>query len=270
MENLKIALVEMQCTSGNVQNNLKKINFFVNKAKNQCVDIICFPELAVHGYSLDREKMTCESIEGSSACYLKSLAVDNNITLISGFNEKYEGKNYITQIVCFPDGSMDKYRKTHLGVRESKVFSAGDTACTFRTEKAVFAIEICWDLHFPELSAILSLKGAEIIFAPHASPEMAGNRRDIWLKYLPARAYDNSVFIACCNQVKENGAGVTFSGGAIAIDPKGNIIGENFSGEENMLVLDLKNTMINRIRKSERDRMSNSFFLKYRRPELYR
>jgi len=88
-------------------------------------------------------------------------------------------KPYITQLVALPDGSVQKYRKTHLGRSEIPHFIPGNELPVFNTARARFAVQICWDLHFPEVSTILSLKGAEIIFAPHASPSIVGDRKEI-------------------------------------------------------------------------------------------
>jgi predicted amidohydrolase len=84
-----------------------------------------------------------------------------------------------------------------------------------------------------------------------------------------ARAYDNAVYLAACNLVGEDGTGHSFCGGALVIDPKGNIIAESFDNRENMLVVDLEPEMINLIRRGESRSMRHSFYLAGRRPELY-
>jgi len=271
MEKLNIALVQMQALVGDTENNLNKIKNFVEDAHKHNADLICFPELAVQGYTKEKTSALAEEIPGLSANYLCSLAQKNNIIIIVGFIEKSETeKPYITQLICYPDASIYKYRKTHLGISEEPYFTPGNELPVFRSSKVDFAVQICWDLHFPEVSTIYSLKGAELIFAPHASPTIVGDRREIWLKYLRARAYDNSVFIASCNLIGENGSGSEFCGGILVIDPKGQVIGEDFNNRESMLLVDLPNEQINKIRREERKSMRNSFYLEYRRPELYR
>jgi len=270
MKKLRIALVQMQAKVGYTENNLKKMAAFVEEAWAKNVDIICFPELAVQGYTREKAAKLAEDIPGVSTSFLKSLAVEKNIIILAGIIEKsLTAKPYITQLVCYPDRNIAKYRKTHLGISEKPYFSAGGKLPVFKSEKAEFAVQICWDLHFPEVSTILSLKGAELIFAPHASPTMVGDRKELWLKYLKARAYDNSVFLASCNLIGENGIGSEFCGGCLVLDPKGNIIGEDFNNQENMLIVDLPEEQINKIRNEERKSMRHSFYLQYRRPELY-
>jgi len=270
MEKTRIALVQMQSHLGMVEKNLIKIEDYISRAGDGGSDIICFPEMCLQGYSRDKAGLTAVQLPGEISGRISRMAVNNGITVLVGMAE--EGgpeKIYITQMVFFPDGSMQKYRKTHLGKSEKPYFMAGDDLPVFSTDKACFGIQICWDMHFPEVSAILSLKGAEIVFAPHASPVIVGDRRAIWMKYMAARAYDNSFFLAACNLVGEDGRGQEFCGGAMVLDPKGNTLAESFGQGEGMLVADLDPEMINTIRMRKSKSMRDSFFLDGRRPDLY-
>ncbi|MFZ5944568.1 MAG: nitrilase family protein [Bacillota bacterium] len=272
MENLRIALVQMQSVVGATESNLKKIKGFAEQAYTKNVDIICFPELAVQGYTRESAYELAESVPGPSSDFLTSTAKQYGIIILAGFIEKSQDgiKPYITQLVCFPDGTQEKYRKTHLGQSEAPYFQPGNELPTFQCSKAKFSLQICWDLHFPELSTIYSLKGAEIIFAPHASPSIVGDRREIWLRYMTARAYDNALFVAACNLVGENAIGSEFGGGALVIGPKGQVLAEDFNNQEGLLIVDLPQEQINKIRYEERTTMRNSYYLEYRRPELYK
>ena len=269
METVRVALVQMQSIVGNTTGNLAKIKKYVLEAKQKDVEIICFPELAVHGYTRGRANELSESCLEASSIYLSNLSKEENIQIITGIIEKSENnKPYITQLII-DNGKINKYRKTHIGESEEAYFSAGNELPVFTTKAAKIGVQICFDSHFPEVATIQALKGAKIIFAPHASPVMVIDRKEIWLKYLRARAYDNSVYVAACNLIGENGEGSDFIGGILVIDPKGNIIGEDFNGEESMLIIDLAKEKIDILRQEERKTMRNSFYLKSRRPELY-
>lgn len=270
MENIRIALVQMESIVGKTEENINKIEEFVQEAKRKRVQIICFPELSVHGYTKNKAKELAEQIPGRISEKIRSLAVENNISIITGMIEKSDNENpYITQLVCLNTGKIFIYRKTHLGLSERTSFSSGSEFFVFKIEQCNFAIQICWETHFPEIATIQSLNGAEIIFTPFASPDKVGDRRQIWLKYLTARAYDNSVFIASCNLIGTNGLGVNFAGGCLVINPKGDLLAEDFSQKEGMLVVDLPKKEINEIRTPERKSMKYSYFLQYRRKELY-
>lgn len=267
----RIALVQMESKFGDIDHNLQKIEHFTRKASAQKVDIICFPELCLQGYSRDKSGPTAEPIPGPSSNRVTYMAREHGLIIMVGMAENSGTNNpYITHLVAYPDGKISRYRKTHLGSSEKPYFTPGNELTVFNSEKATLGVEICWDLHFPEVTTILSLKGAEIIFAPHASPTIVGDRREIWLKYLTARAYDNAVFLAACNLVGEDGTGHNFCGGMLVIDPKGNIIAESFEQQEGMLVADLNAEVINLIRQGDSPSMRHSFYLAGRRPELYK
>jgi len=129
-----------------------------------------------------------------------------------------------------------------------------------------FGIELCFDGHFPEMSTALALKGAEGIFIPHASPRESGEEKEErWLRYLSARAYDNSVFLVACNPTGETENGLVFPGAAVVLDPKGEILAANRGKGEDLLLADLKKEALLKVREN-----SLGFFLNKRRPEDYR
>ncbi|MTI85529.1 MAG: nitrilase [Firmicutes bacterium] len=271
MKNTTIALVQMESRFGRVEDNLAKMSKFISEAAEQGAEIICFPELCIHGYQRENVHRVAETVPGDSSRAVSDMARETSLTVLAGMAEESGlDKPYNTHLVAGPDGSLQKYRKTHLGKSEKPYFTPAGEFPVFHTKSAGFAIEICWELHFPEISAILSLQGAEIIFAPHASPTIVGDRRSIWLKYLAARAYDNSVFIASCNLVGQGSEKQSFCGGALVIDPKGNVVSEAFNDREELLIARLDAKLINTIRRQESESMRNSFFLQARRPELYK
>ena len=271
MKKTRIALVQMESKLGRTGDNLDKIERFTRQAAAQNAAVICFPELCIPCYSRDLAWSAAEPVPGPSSKIILNMAKKYNLVIMAGLAEQSVAeKPYITQLVAYPDGGLCKYRKTHLGNSEKPYFTPGEDLPVFQlADRATLGLSICWDLHFPEVSTVLSLKGAEIIFAPHASPAIVGDRREIWLKYMTARAYDNAVYLAACNLVGDDGAGHSFCGGALVIDPRGNVVAEAFNGREELLVADLDHEIINTIRRKESPSMRFSFFLSARRPELY-
>ena len=107
--------------------------------------------------------------------------------------------------------------------------------------------------------------GATILFIPHASPRGAAHAKHLsWMRHLPARAYDNSLFVIACNQTGDNKKGLCFPGNAVVIGPSGHILDEWTTGEEALYTVDLKADEFQRVRGN---RMH--FFLPNRRPNLY-
>ena len=269
MQDLRIAMVQMNSRVAEHERNLATIARFTEQAAAQDVDIVCFPELCVCGYSVgDPSTLEPEPLKGDSLRRLEVISGDHEITVLAGFLERdVSGIVYNTQVICGPQGYVGHYRKTHVPDVEIGTFCHGDALPVFEHAKARYGIEICYDSHFPEVSTILAGKGAEVIFLPHASPgEKREEKRTRWMRYIPARAYDNNVFVAICNPVGDNGAGRVFTGVTFVCDPSGVVIDELESGtEEGMIVTDLLTSSMAGSRKE-----ATMFFRHFRRPEMYR
>jgi len=269
MQDLTLALVQMNARLGDPAVNLAKIGDYTAQARARGADLICFPEMALTGYCREEAAVLAQEIPGPLAGEVARLADRYEMVIVAGLPEKGPGgRPWIAQLVAIPHESLQVYRKAHLGLSESGFFTPGDTLPVFNWSKARFAVQICWDLHFPEAAATLALKGCELLLAPHASPAVAGDRKEIWLKYLPARAYDNSLYLAAVNLCGDDGQ-ITYCGGSMVLDPRGRILAENFSGEEVLTIISLKSEPLTKIRRERSASMKNSFFLAQRRPELY-
>ena len=272
LQDCTIGLAVVESIVGETENNLNKILDYAQEAKRRGISILCFPEMALHGYLPAQAQGLAESGDGKHVRQISECAQDLNLTLLVGMAERNEtgGKPYLTHFIALPDGGQSFYRKTHLGRSEKPYFTPGNEFPVVASHGVSFGVGICWDWHFPEVATIYSLKGAELLFAPHASPVVAGNRREIWLRYLGARAYDNSVYLAACNAVGSNGGTQEFSGGSLILGPKGEICAEDFSTGEGILTCTMLSAKINNLRSRSRASMKESFFLADRRKELYR
>lgn len=268
MQDTRIAVVQLQSRVGETAGNLARIDRFAAEAARRQVDIVCFPELCVCGYNAGNQQLpVAEPLEGESVRALEAMGRQRGVTFLAGLLERAaSGIVYNTQVVIGPQGMVGAYRKTHVPTAENGTWGQGDQLPLFVHPKARYGIEICYDSHFPELSALLAQKGAEILFLPHASGgETPQEKKARWLRYMPARAYDNTVFAAVCNQVGDNGAGRIFAGVSFICDARGALIAEAASGtEEEMVVADLKATHLEEVR-----RVPETFFRHFRRPEMY-
>ncbi len=267
----RIGLVQMESLVGETERNFQRITYLAEAAHKQEISLLCFPECALDGYSPQDASELGNTLESSWISQLRECSQDLGMTLLVGLVEHGidQLKPFISHVILSPEEEPVVYRKVHLGRSELEYFTPGDHFPVFSAHGTTFAVGICWDWHFPEMAAIYSLKGAEILFAPHASPVVAGDRKEIWLRYLGARAYDNSVYLGACNLIGSNGRGKEFSGGALVIGPKGDLLSESGFGEEGILQATLPADRINLIRRPERASMRDTFFLADRRKELY-
>lgn len=264
----RICLVQMDSSGKSKAANLAKIDYFASRAAAAGAMIICFPELSIPGYDRKHPEMMAESIPGDTTTRVLQMAARYHIVILAGMIESAKDRLYISQIAVFPDQRIEKYRKTHPGRLERAVFSAGQTLPVFHLKdeaghEVVFGIGICYDMHFPEVATAYSLKGAHIIFSPHASPLGGMKRIAVWNKYLGARAYDNTLYVAACNHMADGGGKGSGMGvwGYRSAAP----ICEYHGPEERMLFCDLDLSILNHHRKKS----SKIFYLKDRRSKLY-
>ena len=261
----------MESIVGETERNFQKITHMAESAQKQQISLLCFPECALNGYSPQDASKMGDTLESSWIRLLRECSQDLGITLLVGMVEHSTDlpKPYISHVILSPGEEPSVYRKVHLGRSELDYFTPGACFPIFSAHGTTFAVGICWDWHFPETAAIYSLKGAEVLFAPHASPIIAGDRKEIWLRYLGARAYDNSVYLGACNLIGSNGKAKEFSGGSLVIGPKGDLCSQSYLEEEGILSATLSADRINLIRSPDRASMRDSFFLADRRKELY-
>ncbi|MFH1292891.1 MAG: nitrilase-related carbon-nitrogen hydrolase [Pseudomonadota bacterium] len=267
MDDLRIAAVCMHAPLGEVEKNLDRIESLVSEASGEGASIVCFPELSVTGYTL---KPPAEVYQGPDADTimdrLVELAREAHLVLIAGLIEVSDVKKpYITQVIAGPEGLIGLYRKTHLSPAEKRVYQAGQNIEVYNFGNTTFGVALCYETHFPEISAVLALMGADILFFPHASPRGDPKGKfQSWMRHLPARAFDNGVFIVACNQVGSNSDGFLFPGVALVLGPDGQILAKYTGREERIIFADLKADYLEDVRLH---RMK--YFIPQRRPGLY-
>ena len=267
MKDIRIAAVIFNSPVGQVQQNLDRMLPWIEKAKKQGADLVCFPELNVTGYSTDPViKEYAEPIPGPISRQLEQTARDAEIVILAGMAEKDEtGRIFASQLVAGPGGIAGVYRKLHIAPPEQAVFSHGTKVPLINILGVNLGIQLCYDAHFPELATRMAVDGADIIFMPHASPRGTPQEKsNSWMRHLTARAFDNGIFIVAGNQSGNNQKGLDFPGIAMVIGPSGDVLKNNISGKEAMIVADLKADVLAAVR-GHRMR----YFLPNRRPELY-
>ena len=267
MQDIRIAAVIFNSIVNQARANLDRMVPFINQAKKQGANLVCFPELNVTGYStLPDIKDSAEMIPGSISRRLRQMARDFQIVILAGMAEKDKnGCIFASHLVVTPQEISGIYRKIHIAPPEIGIFSAGDATPLFEIEGVNLGIQLCYDAHFPEQSTRMAMDGGDIIFMPHASPRGTPSEKlTSWLRHLTARAFDNSVFIVACNQNGDNQKGLHFPGVAVVIDPSGEIIKKNIRGKDGIIVADLKADTLQAVR-GHRMR----YFLPHRRPEIY-
>ena len=121
------------------------------------------------------------------------------------FRQEDDGAVYNVATVFGRKGErVGAYRKTHLPPDELWQVRAGDALEVLALDFGTIGISICYDIMFPEPTAVLAMRGAEIIFHPTGG---YGWYDAIGEATLRTRANDNSVHIVTAKNYVFNGAG---------------------------------------------------------------
>lgn len=266
MRSVRIAAAVFNSLLGKTRENLERMEHWAAAARSEGAVIVCFPELNVTGYGVDaRMQAAAEPLPGAVTDRLWDMARRQAVVILAGMAERAaDGRVFASHLTVSPAGVGGVYRKLHIAPPEEAVFAAGDRAGLFEAAGVRFGIQLCYDAHFPGLSTRMAVDGADVIFMPHASPRgTPAEKRSSWMRHLPARAYDNGVFIVACNQTGANGAGISFPGVAVAIGPDGRALAEYTENHEGLMIADLKAEELAAVR-----RHPMRYFLPRRRSDI--
>ena len=298
MKNIRAASVQFEHTPSDKQANLAKIEDFVHQAKQQQVELIVFPECCISGYwhlrNLSRQELVdlAEPVfEGPSSRKLLSLAGKHQMIIGAGLIEiTDDGDLYNTYVVALPDGRSYRHRKIHCFISEH--VGSGSEYTVFDIPGGIrLSVLICYDNNIGENVRMTAIKGADILLAPHQTggcesknphtmslvdrqlwdarkknpqaieAELRGPKGRGWLmRWLPARAHDNGMFL-----IFSNGVGIDDdeirTGNAMILDPYGRVLVETCKAVDDMVIADLDMSLL--------ERCTGRRWISSRRPELY-
>ncbi len=261
MENLRIATAQFEHKSGNKIYNLSIIRQLTEQAAAGGANVIAFHECSITGYTfarnLSREQMLAlaEPIpDGESVHALGQIAKDTGMVILAGLFEKdAEDRLYKAYICVDGTGVVAKFRKLHPFINPHLL--PGDEYVVFDLHGWKCGILICYDNNIIENVRATTLLGAQIIFMPHVTmctpsprpgagfvdPKLWENRANdptslrteflglkgrAWLmKWLPARAYDNGIYVVFSNAIGMDDDQLK-NGCSMIIDPFGDILAE--------------------------------------------
>ncbi len=262
MENyLKIATAQFEHKSGDKIYNLNMIDKLCGQAVLGGAKVISFHECSITGYtfarSLRKEQLLdlAEIIpQGESIKALSNIAAKHDMVVLAGLFEKDSEGNLFKAYVCVDqNGLIAKFRKLHPFINSHLI--PGNQYCVFEIYGWKCGILICYDNNIVENVRATHLLGADVIFMPHVTmctpstrpgagfvdPELWVNRekdptslrkefdglkgREWLMKWLPARAYDNAIYVVFSNPIGMDHDQLK-NGCAMILDPFGDVIAE--------------------------------------------
>ena len=234
-----VAVAQIEPALGENERNLAVCLARIEEAASKGARLVVLPECAIPGYvfeSPDEARPFAEEVPGPATNALEAACSRLGVHAVCGLLELDGADLCNTAVLVGPDGLIGTYRKTHLPFLGVDRFTrAGDELAMFDTAIGRIAIEICYDLRFPELTRALALAGADIVVLPTNWPLAAQGNAEL---LAPARAYENRIYLLVSNRIgRERTA--EFCGRSQIVDPTGARLAEADTTSEMLLVADV-------------------------------
>lgn len=215
MSDLRIAVVQPVIEDGAVACNLAHYAELLTRLETP-TDLILLPEMFPTGYQVCEH--VCEAEPGVALAWMRDMAQEYN-ALLCGTVAIRSGERYYNRFYAVaPDTSFDYYDKRHLFplAGEEQLFTAGARRVIVAFRGWRIALQICFDLRFPESARNYS--DYDLLLYAAAWPTV---RDDVWQHLLVARAIENQTYLAASNRVGKDGDGFDYVGHSQILDYKG-------------------------------------------------
>ena len=251
---VRVALVQSRSAVGTEtfdprDDNLARAIEAIGKAAADGARIVAFGEMYLSGYRTDEWLHKWATTVNPPDRHVDALieqARTKKVVIVMGaatFGAAMPGDVYNSTLVISPAGLTGVYRKTHVvafphkfGVaNERSFYSPGREIPVYDTPAGRLGVHICYDVHFPEVSRVQTLNGAEMLINTSAS--LAGFE-EYWGHLAYTRAVENATWYIVCSVVGEQ-RDTSLFGGSQIVDPNGNIIAAAKHNEEDYIVADI-------------------------------
>ncbi|QDV49936.1 carbon-nitrogen hydrolase family protein [Gimesia fumaroli] len=205
VEQIRICVVQYQMRSvKSFDEFAQQCEFFLDTASDYKCDFILFPELfttqLLSCVEPTRPGQAARRLAEFTPQYLDfftEMAVKYNVNVIGGSQFVVERDTlYNISYLFGRDGTIGKQYKIHITPSERKWWgvSSGERVEVFDTDCGRIAIQICYDIEFPELARIAAQKGAQIVFVPFNTDTRHGYLR---VRHCAqARCIENHLYVA--------------------------------------------------------------------------
>ena len=257
MSRIKIASLQLKVYEDKYE-NIERLAELIGNGAAEGADIISLPEMWNCPYRTENFPVYAEPEQGDSWLALSTIARKNNAYMVGGSVPELgeDGRVYNTCYVFDRKGrQIGKHRKVHLFdiyahgsqvFRESDTLTGGNTFDTFETEWCRMAVNICFDIRFPESSRIPALNGARVIFNPASFNMTTGPAH--WEIAFRQRAVENQVFMVGTASAVDPQAGYTGYGHSIITDPWGRVLMQ-MDGKEGTALTEIDPDYADEVRK---------------------
>ncbi|MEP2783300.1 MAG: carbon-nitrogen hydrolase family protein [Pseudoruegeria sp.] len=253
---ITIACAQAQPVAGDIEKNAARVAYMIKEAAQKGASLVQFPEKFLSGYEpdlirTDPSRYTVVSGDPRLAP-IQAACAQNNVCAVIGAATQLDAHLRVSSIII--DGSGDIrgfYHKQFLFESERDLYQPGETSIILELKGWRFGLAICYDTGFGEHAREAALNGCHVYLASALFSKGNGaNERAIWF---PARALDNTMFVALSNHVGTTGGWDTCGQSAIWAPDGGSVVTAQAEGNDvitaqlnptNLLEMRQKETML--------------------------
>ncbi|MBT2383601.1 carbon-nitrogen hydrolase family protein [Streptomyces sp. ISL-11] len=198
-----IAAAQFTARPRDIGANAARMAGLVTEAGGRGVSLVVFPELALPGYELDavadgRNGLTTEPDDPRLAP-VRDACRTAGVAAVVNCAGRTEAGPTISSYVYGPDGVLlTRYDKRHVTETELAAgFVAGTADGRFTLGGVRFGLAICFDAHFPDLTARAAADGCAVLLASSLYGRGGGARER--MEIFPALAKENGVHVLLAN-----------------------------------------------------------------------
>ena len=215
--NVKVGTFYFRPPGPTVEKNITLMSEYLDQAGKAGCDIVCLPEgWPTCDTGLGMTKVEANTLGGSASQMMSQKAKQYKMYIVSGLYSWVGDTLKNVAVLYDRQGKIQGiYEKIQLPDSETEQGAVpGNTFPVFTTDFGIIGILICWDIAFPEVSRILALNGAEMLFCP-----IWGDVRgpESWKVTARSRAIDNGVYFVTN----------IFDGHSVIVNPAGDILQES-------------------------------------------
>ncbi len=218
-------LVQLDIAWEDKPTNHARVRSLIGQTRPSPGDLIVLPELFDVGFTLNTQ-IAIDHDERTLG-FLQALADDTRCVVHGSRATRADDTHaYNCATICAPDAPapLCEYHKAHpfsFG-REPESYLGDEQIRFYQWGPLRVCPAVCYDLRFPELFRLGAKGGAQafVYGANWPSP-----RQSHWRTLSIARAIENQAFVLAVNRCG-NDPHLPYSGGTLAIDPRGEILGE--------------------------------------------
>ncbi|MBC7262893.1 MAG: carbon-nitrogen hydrolase [Chloroflexi bacterium] len=254
-----IGLAQIAPRLGNLSANLQRHIEVIQEARAQGVDLLCFPELSLTGYTLrDQVPDLALTLEPTESVWHALFSAAGEMDVVVGFVERDRRHRFYIAAAYLSGGQiLHVHRKVYLCTytlfEEGRFLAAGDEFRAFDTRFGRIGMLICEDFWHISSPYIMWLDGADLLLMMSSSPGRGLGKGSVLGSSESVENVNRSyatfltTYVAHCNRVGFED-GINFWGGSTVFGPDGDLVAHGPYFEEALLTATIDLAQIRRTR----------------------